>query len=267
MLDWNERIEWLKDQAKEAYVWDEAASYWRVKTRWRYEGHPLATYPPPQIDLTHSFKHAAEWTEDNPNLSGNLMFRAWPELSVQSRSAINDWVRKQGLKDIEFFDHGGRAMAFRGIDERTGRYRILRVEADHSSRSIRIVHPSVLQPYAADESIDRIRLEILPEIVPLHKLPARPKLSAERSIVDVFQETVVVASHGTNFTYDADVFDVDTDAANVGILPDGKIVSLDPEFRFGKTAADWRKGFAKNFAEIKEFAPRLYGLVSNDLYF
>lgn len=269
--NWPGAITYLKAQADVAYVWDDRLSYYAVKTRWYYWDYAAPVPTSPSKHLCDAFDQAASWHQNHPSLRHNFMMNAWPELTGLHQSRIAAFFEENGLSDFDFLDHGGRAMVFHARDKETGRTRIARMEADHSSRSRRLNHSSVLQSYAHNEDdlarYNNVKLEILPEIVPLHKMPGR-RLVTEAGQGAHHAMTYFMA-HGTNLTYDDDIYDYDASVENVGLLPDGKIVSLDPQFLYGEKTKSPRAlmNGTKEMQMLRPYAPQLYGLSSNQLYF
>lgn len=201
------------------------------------------------------------------------MLRDWLRLPSRMQERISLFFESKGLTDFDFFDHGGRAMVFLAVDASSGKRRIVRMEADHGSRSIRPAHPSVLQALHSNEDsladYERIKLEILPEIVPLHKLPARDAQSSVPPIAKDFHEASYYLGHGSNLTYDGAMFDRDADPQNMGLLPDGRVVSLDPEFIFGDDAMQLYNHIKGQgaFSALEPYAAQLYGAVPDKRFF
>ncbi len=270
---WNAASQWLINQAASVYCWNNELLYWQVKTRWHYAGGPAYLPVPVSERLCQSFNHQDVWHHNKPNLKDNLMFRLWPELSHQMKRKVASFFEENNLTDFDFFDHGGRAMVFLSTDKTNGRQRIARMEANHSFRSIRPENPTVLQPFVTNEgdvdSYDGIKLEIMPEIVPLNKLPARSHYPSGFSLARDFHVAVFHLSFGTNLTYGDEIFDADSEPQNVGVLPDGKIVSHDPEFRFGVQARELQTHFRKQKESVSlaPYAQDLYGMASGAHYF
>lgn len=269
---WSDTIAFLKEQANAAYVWNEDLGYWQVKERWHYWGHPEPVITMPVRHLRDAFEQADLWHKNHPSLSGNFMMRAWPALSERVQKDIAYFFEAEGqLQNFDFLDHGGRAMVFTAKDRQTGRTRVARMETNHDGRTPRLKHSTVLQPYLSNEGdmwwCNDIKLEILPEIVPLHKIPGRRELCAQDE--HAYHQMTYWLSHGTNWMYDWEMYDYDADVTNVGLLPGGKIVSLDPQYLFNAAAKAPRTLFYQSpeARALYPHAPGLYGLPSNDLYF
>lgn len=198
------------------------------------------------------------------------MMRAWPNLREETREGISAFFAERGLSDFSFFDHGGRAVVFRAREGQSGRIRIVRVEADHASRSIRPAHDTVLAALSSNQADVRayegVKLEVVPEIVPLHKLPARALLASEEESLSFHKATYEI-SHGTNTRYRRGMYDRDSDSPNIGILPDGKVVSLDPEFIFGRRAVMWHRALRHGWPDISPDMDVLYGLSPSARFF
>ncbi len=251
---WKPRIDWLKAQADKAYGWNLRLGYYEVRNRW----YPPVTVPA-SYNLRKAFDHQHLWKKNFPNLEHNLMMKAWPRLMPQTRDKIGNFFKGCNIDHFELLDHGGRAMVFRAMNEK-GRIRIARLEADHPNRSTRPLHRTVLPAYMSNEhrldEYERIKLEVLAEVVPLHKLPGRPPSTAEQTLRDSFHDAVTDISTGTNLTYDETMFDQDTSPQNVALLPDGRIATMDPEFVYGDEA---RMGHS---LLAQQFKPRNWGLIA-----
>lgn len=262
--NWALRAQWLWEQAQQAFVWNEALGYY--ETRDAVQSLAAAAAP----DLKTAFAQSAAWGEAHPNLTHNLMMRVWPKLREETRDGIAAFFAERGLSDFSFFDHGGRAVVFRARDRQSGRIRLAQLEADHFSRSVRPVHDTVLAAFASNEAdigaYERVKLEIMPEIVPLHKLPARALLGSEAESLSFYKAGFEI-SHGTNVRYGRSMYDRDADMPNVGILPDGKVVSLDPEFVFGREAAMWHRAFRHGRHDLSPDMGALYGLSPRARFF
>lgn len=261
-----ELLSWLKEQAALSYTWDEAAKFYRVTHQFPY-AIPNTTSPAPEC-LTKIFAHATSYIQAKKHR--NLMIHAWPTLSRKTQDRISDFIHDHGLYSYSFFDYGGRAVVLRATEASTHKTRIVRIEADHKCRTPRLTHPTVLQPYATNEGqcaeYDGIKLEILPEVMPLHNIPDRPINNSDISIIDAFDTTIVSLAQGTNLTYPEGIFDSDSEPQNVGLLPDGKIVSIDPQY--SEPQEKRRKRFISQSPHLtKEQLEALYGLQSNDLFF
>lgn len=268
---WPAAIAFLKAQAKDAYVWDERLSYWAVKTRWHYWDSPPRIETSAAPRLKEAFAHAAAWHQNHPSLRHNFMMNVWAELSDPMQSRIASFFEENGLTDFDFLDHGGRGMVFHARDQKTGRTRIARLEADHSSRTRRLNHPSVLQAYHHNEDdlerYQRVKLEILPEIIPLHKMPGRRLVGKDEQ--QAYHIMTYFLAHGTNLTYSNHIYDYDASVENVGLLPDGKIVSLDPQFHYGEEGRFPRDIMNKS-AEMQSLRPyvsQIYGMANDAGFF
>ncbi len=262
---WANASAWTRHQAAQVYTYDDALSYWKVTRRWHFAGYEPYIAAPVSKKLIDSFKHELTWHKNHPNLRHNLMLRDWLRLPMPVRKKIALFFEGNGLTDFDFFDHGGRAMVFLATDMNSGKRRIARMEADHHSRSIRPAHPSVLQSLHSNQDsladYERIKLEILPEIVPIHKLPARDAQSSVPPMAKDFHEASYYLGHGSNLTYHGAMFDRDADPQNMGLLPDGRVVSLDPEFIFGDEAMQLYTYIKEQgaFSALAPYAGQLYG--------
>lgn len=226
--DW---VVWLRQQAQELYVWDEAGSYARVKRE-------LDT--PVHATLTEAFAAVAGLEEDHHNLKHNLFCRYLEKLSEESRFKLASYFERRGYCDFQFLGHGGRAMAYRAFHESSKQIHVVRLEAPHRFRKARPRHTVVLQPFASNQNnlkaYEGVKLEALPEIVPLTKLPRRYKEGDNDALVHEFHRALFFFGYGTNMMYPLDIYDKDFDPTNVGLRPDGRIVSFDPECVRGKQA-------------------------------
>lgn len=178
---------------------------------------------------------------------------------------MDDFVSDHGYQVLEFFDHGGRAMVFRVRHAPTGKQLVLRVEGDHTHRQPRPVHSTVLQAVLSNQAMlddfSHIKMEILPEIIPLTKLPARARCRGDDRLSKIFNDAVLDLSWGTNRTYPKNWFDFDAEPQNTGMMPDGRVVTLDPEIFTGTKAIKRRQRFSRNYRDLpRDFLPLLYGV-------
>lgn len=268
--DWEGRLVWLKDQATQVYCFNNDLDYWEVKERWHFWGYPAPTPTPLTERLKDAFMYEALWHQNDPGLGNHKIIRIWSRLSQQTRNRISDFFSDKGLHDFEYFDHGGWAMVFKARDRETGRTRIARVGCDSTQDRWRIVHPTML-PLIADNyddflAYDDLKLEIMPEIVPLHKLPGRPNWEANQPLYEVFHEAAMMIGWGTNITYPDDINDDDAEYHNVALLPDGRVVGYDPIFSRGDNGV-LRKSFYDFSDEHKAVADRLYGMAPGAKFF
>lgn len=227
-------VSWLKQQADRYYVWDERAQYHRVL-------HPVPLRPVrPAHTLRDAWCRLPQQYEKFPNLPGNLFVCELKKLSIVSRAQIGAFFSAQGLRDFEFLGHGGRAIAYRALHVPTGQMRVVRMEAPHACRFPRPHHPAILQPFASNEGhmkpFGDIKLEVLPEVVPLSRL-YRPLYEMPDSFMkEAFMDAVYDFARGTNMAYSVNMYDRDAKAQNVGLRADGRIVSFDPEVVTGTAA-------------------------------
>lgn len=231
LLRWDHRIEWLREQA--ALAFDAEG---RVRFR--------LCAPIPLIkkgSLRTAFSRVARMQYDNRLLFGNLTMRWRHNITPQTWRLMDEFLGDAGYSGYTYLGNGGRAVAFL-VKKRGGdRPYVLRVEVSHRDRQVRPNHPTVLQPYLANQSIvhefQGVKLEVLDEILPLSRMPER--LSDER-LGEEYARGASVAKvflgWGTNVTYPEDWFDYDADPGNVGVLPGGRIVSFDPEINVGDAA-------------------------------
>lgn len=223
-------VSWLRDQAARHYIWDNTAQYFRIKAR---RGATERTLRDAWHILPTQRKHF-------PHLRDNLFGRLLPELPLSARVRISTFFAARGLRDFEFLDHGGRAIVFRAQHFPTGQMRLARMEAPHSGRYPRPKHPVILQPFASNEGhfgfYGDVKLEILPEILPLSKLYSEISNMEVPLLKSAFQQAVFDLSWGVNMMLSHDMFDRDAEAQNVGIRPDGRVVSFDPEIVRGAKA-------------------------------
>lgn len=232
--DW---VGWLREQALRYYVWDEAGRYHRVK----------ASRGPTARTLRQSWQALPEMADRFPNLKHNLFVRALPFLPLAARAQINSFFMAHGLRDFEFLDHGGRALAFRAFHLPSRQLRIARMEAPHHGRAPRPAHPTILPAFASNQGrmggYGDIKLEILPEVMPLSKILRAQDLGQVELLRDLFHQAVVGLSWGTNLMYPATMFDRDAEPQNVGLRPDGRLVSFDPEIITGTKAQEAQRRF------------------------
>ncbi|QQG36931.1 MAG: hypothetical protein HYS17_03935 [Micavibrio aeruginosavorus] len=230
-------VNWLREQAAQAYVWDEAGQYHRV----------IAPRGPTARTLREAWQSLSAADERFPSLKHNLFVGALPRLPLAARAQINAFFSAQGLRDFEFLDHGGRAIAFRAYHLPSRQFRIARMEAPHGCRYARPRHPAILQPFASNEgrmkAYGDIKLEILPEVMPLAKLYKACDADQVKLLRDLFHEAVLGLSWGTNLMYPATMFDRDAEPQNVGVRPDGRIVSFDPQIITGAPAQAAQRHF------------------------
>ena len=223
-------VVWLQDQAARHFVWDEPGRYYRVRA-----GRG-AIYP----DLRTAWDNIGNHQAAFPNIHHNLFADRVQFLSNRLSARIAGFFSRQGLTDFELLDHGGRALAYRARHIPTGQMRIARMEAPHSGRCLRPVHPVVLPPFASNENdlkrYSDFKLEIMPEIMPLSKILRGYDICKDSILSDHFYRAVNGLSWGTNLMYPPHMFDRDAELQNVGVRPDGKIVTLDPEIVTGQRA-------------------------------
>ena len=223
-------VSWLRDHAARHYIWDETAHYFRIN----------APRGVTERTLRDAWNKLPAQHARFPHLHSNLFSRLLPELPLSARAHISTFFSARGLRDFEFLDHGGRAIVFRAHHYPTGQMRIARMEAPHSGRYPRPKHPVILQPFASNEGHFRfygdVKLEILPEIFPLSKLYPEISKMEVPLLKSAFQQAVYDLSWGVNMMLSRDMFDRDAEAPNVGIRPDGRVVSFDPEIVRGPKA-------------------------------
>lgn len=259
MGKWQDRILWLQAQAALAYEHDPGSGVAKVR---RADGF----VPPYQgQSLSAVFHSLPQLYKTYPALSGNLMARSWPHLPPQTIQRMDDFLNDHNYEVLEFFDHGGRAMVFRVRHAPTGHQLVLRVEGDHQHRQPRPLHSTVLQPLLTNQAVlddfSRIKMEVLPEIIPLSKLPDRDRSRRDAQLSKIFNDAVVDLAWGTNRTYPKNWFDFDAEPQNVGMMPDGRVVTLDPEIFIGAKAIARRERFSRNYRDLPpDFLPLLYGV-------
>ncbi len=222
-------VSWLRTQAAEAYAWDDRAQYWRVRQELPYKVHPRLK------DAWHALPGLLA---DFPQLNGNLFARCLQDMDSDTKDRIEDFFMAQGYADFQFLGHGGRALAFRARHIPSGQIHVARMEAPHSARSVRPVHPVVLQALASNEDDMQMhgdmKLEVLPEIVPLTKLHSPVAHTDNTFLHQIYNRAVYDLALGTNLFYPTTMFDHDCEPQNIGIRPDGRIVSFDPAFLLGR---------------------------------
>lgn len=230
-------VSWLRDQATRFYTWDAVGQYHRVITPHR----------PTARSLRESWQRLPALTTQFPNLKHNLFMRALPHLPLAARAQINAFFAAHGLRDFEFLDHGGRAIAFRAFHVPSRQLRIARMEAPHHCRYPRPDHPTVLPAFASNQGrmggYGDIKLEILPEVMPLSKIFKAQDLGQTELLRDLFHEAVFGLSWGTNVMYPVTMFDRDAEPQNVGLRPDGRLVSFDPQIITGARAQVAHRNF------------------------
>lgn len=230
-------VSWLREQASRSYVWDEKGQYHRV----------VAPRGPASRTLREAWQSLPAAAERFPNLKHNLFVRALPYLPLAARGQINAFFSAQGLRDFEFLDHGGRAIAYRAYHLLSRQFRIARMEAPHACRYVRPCHPTVLQPFASNEgrmvAYGDIKLEILPEVVPLSRLYRDCDAGRVQLLRDLFHEAMSGLSWGTNLMYPETMFDRDAEPQNIGLRSDGRLVSFDPQIITGPAAQRAQRHF------------------------
>ena len=228
-------VHWLQEQAARRYTWDDKAQYHRVLHE-KVAAHTRL----PARTLRDAWARLPQELAYFPNLKSNLFVSELDCLPVSARARISAFFTAQGLRDFEFLDHGGRAITYRALHVPTGQIRVARMEAPHCSRFPRPHHSVVLQPFATNEGRMKhygdIKLEVLPEVVPLSHLYKDINDIEVPLLKKAFQDAVWDLSWGTNLMYSHRMFDRDAEAQNVGLLPDGRIASFDPEVVTGERA-------------------------------
>lgn len=235
-------VQWLRDRAARHYVWDPRARYHRVAGPAK---QPAA--PGPARSLRDAWEQLPRVQQDFPHLRHNFFVRDLADLPSRARARISLFFEAYGLRDFEFLGHGGRAIAYRALHGPSGQMRVARMEGAHSHRFPRIGHPVILQPYATNEGFTRhyggIKLEILPEVVPLSHLYKDIGGENVPLLKDAFQHAIYSLARGVNMMHGPSSYDNDADAANVGLRPDGRIVSFDPEIVTGAVAREKHRYF------------------------
>ena len=255
MHSWDSRIQWLRRQADQAYVLDLDSNTWAVNI--------------PCLSQKFNTLSGALHNITNDDLRqryGNLTYQAIPGIDPKIMTRMDDYLRDHNYTDFQFFDFGGRALVFRLRDQRSLETCVVRVEVDHSCRQIRPAHNTVLQPRLSNQSIignfADIKIEVMPEIVPLTKLPARILCQNNNDLYRAFTSAIVGISWATNLTYHAEMFDFDAEPQNVGVLPSGRVVTLDPEIEVGVDARLRRQRFNEGYRRLKPHQiEQLYGIL------
>ena len=234
-------VSWLRDQAAKYYIWDEKAQYHRVL-------HPCSSLDvSPNRTLRDAWQKLPRYHQSFPHLHSNLFIRQLNQMRLSERTRVSIFFAAHGLKNFEFLNHGGRAITFRALHMPTGQIRVARMEAQHSGRFPRPDHSVILQPFATNEGhfhfYGDVKLEILPEVVPLSRLYLEINEMNIPLVRKAFQDAVYDLSWGTNMMYGTQMFDRDAEAQNVGVLPDGRIVSFDPEVVRGARAENKHRHF------------------------
>jgi hypothetical protein len=228
-------VQWLRDLAARYYVRDERAGYYRVSGL-----NPRSPYGV-SPDICQAWDRLPRIQQDNDSLRHNVFVRDLETLAPDAQARINTFFAASGLRDFEFLGAGGRALAYRALHAPTGQFRIARMEGAHSSRMPRPAHPVVLQTYQTNQNrMDAhggIKLEILPEIVPLNKAFLKCALPETPLLKEAFYSAAVDLGWGTNLMYGPQMYDRDAEFHNIGIRPDGRLVSFDPEIITGPRAA------------------------------
>lgn len=232
LATWESRIRWLKQQARAAYGPVDNAGYAPILR------HPNEFQSPVWPTLKQAFNDVSALAPDFPHLAHNRVTETLPHLPRDVVRAFDDFFAAHDLADFEFLDHGGRAVVFRALHRPTGQTRIARVEAPHLYRAQRPDCAVVLQPFATNQwelgSFAQIKLEVLPEQLPLHKAIRRAGLTYAHEGTDrLIHRAAWYLAKMTNLAYPADMIDRDAEPQNVGISPQGKIRSHDPEMRRG----------------------------------
>lgn len=222
-------MSWLREQAAKAYAWDDRAQYFRVRRELPYKVHAR---------LKDAWHALPDLMTDFPHLNGNLFIRSLQDMDNDTKDRIESFFMTRGYADFQFLGHGGRALAFRARHIPSGQIHVARMEAPHSARSMRPAHPVVLQAFASNEDDMRahgdMKLEVLPEIVPLPKLRSPMGHTDNALLCQIYNSAVYDLAMGTNLMYPHTMFDHDSEPQNVGIRPDGRVVSFDPAFLLGR---------------------------------
>ncbi|MFA7276004.1 MAG: hypothetical protein WC043_04310 [Pseudobdellovibrionaceae bacterium] len=233
-------VAWLRGQAARAFDWDRKTVAHFVKRR----------ADTPEFPVHKNFARAYEGLMDIrdyfPKLHHNRMADMFEGEGADMIEKVGDILEKEGYADFSFLDHGGRALAFRARHKESGKTHVIRAEAPHAARQARPQHATVLPSYFTHEGADimHIKLEALDEVVPLSKLPDRPQESEKGSpFYDIFHRAVYHLGWGTNLTYPKDMFDRDAEPQNVGITPEGRIVTFDPEIIQGPRALHMQRQY------------------------
>ncbi len=227
-------VQWLRDRAARHYVWDARTRYHRVV------GHPERLSLPPARSLRDAWEQLPRVQQDFPHLKSNFFVRDLADLPSKTRARINLFFEAHGMRDFEFLGQGGRAIAYRALHAPSGQMRVARMEGAHGFRMARPDHPSVLPAYATNEGFTQhygdIKVEILPEIVPLSRLYRETESIQVPLLKDAFNHAIYSLARGVNMMHSPASYDNDADPANVGLRADGRIVSLDPEVVTGDRA-------------------------------
>lgn len=252
---WNGRIEWLRAQARVSYHADGMVNHDAI---WQPTNDVPATR---HATLSDAFNALNQLAPAYCNLGGNLAMRAWGPMPDAVQKRMAEFVADQGYTDLSYLGNGGRAVAFRARHGASGEMRVVRVEADHNCRQLRPVHPTVLQAFVSNQNMlddfDQVRIEMLPEVVPLTRLPERVGARDGRA----YTNAILDLSWGTNKAYPRDWFDYDSEPQNVGILPTGQVVTFDPEIFIDADAAQRRREFERHHRNPRaEFWATLYGI-------
>lgn len=230
-------VQWLRDRAARYYAWDAQARYHRVVGQHK-PSLPVAS----ARTLRDAWAQLPRVQQDFSNLKHNLFVRDLAQLSVQARTHISLFFEAHGLRDFEFLGHGGRAIAYRALHEPSGQTRVARMEGVHSQRARRLDHPVILQPYTTNEDFTSyhygIKLEVLPEIVPLSRFYKEVETISVPLLRECFHHALHGLAQGVNMMHGPSSYDNDADAANVGLRSDGRIVSFDPEVVTGAPAQE-----------------------------
>ena len=234
-------VAWLQDHAARYYTWDEKAQYHRVT------GVQTSQGLKPARTLREAWLALPRVHESFPHLKSNLFVRDLASLPLSARMHISSFFEARGLRDFEFLGHGGRAVAYRALHVPSGQMRVARMEGVHSQRFPRMDHPVILQAYASNEGFTQsygdIKLEILPEVVPLSRLYKDTESVQVPLLKDAFHHAIYSLARGVNMMHGSHSFDNDADPANVGLRADGRIVSFDPEVVTGARAQGKQRYF------------------------
>ncbi|WP_435640164.1 hypothetical protein [Micavibrio aeruginosavorus] len=238
---WNGRIEWLRAQARASFHADGMVNHdaiWQPKN-----DVPTTRY----ATLSDAFNALNQLAPTFCNLSGNLAVRAWAPMAIVVQDRMTEFVADHGYTDLSYLGNGGRAVAFRARHMASGEMRVVRVEGDHNCRQLRPVHPTVLQAFASNQNMladfDQVRIEMLPEVVPLTRMPERVVSQDGRA----YTNAILDLSWGTNKAYPRDWFDYDAEPQNVGIVPTGQVVTFDPEIFIDADAVQRRREFDRHY--------------------
>lgn len=233
-------VQWLRDFAERYYVWDAPAHYHRVSGL-----NPPALQAPAE-NILKAWDGLPALQEQQPHLRHNKFVRDLSDLSTGVKMRIHDFFAQSGLRDFEFLDFGGRAITYRAHHTPSGQIRVARMEGVHQGRKPRPDHPVVLQPYQSNQGRMKpyggIKLEVLPEIVPLSKAFRQYAAPQVPLLKEAYYKAAVDLGWGTNLMY-AGMFDRDAEFQNIGIRPDGKLVSFDPEIITGAPAQNLQRHF------------------------